>query len=145
MVLRKQNMDLLELYYSKIIKSFNYIVHDYWEEIGDPRTKNFFLIDSGPWKIIAMMAFYIVFVTKIGPQLMKGRKPFQLREAMLAYNVIVVLINAYFFCCAFYLLNFGTELLNFKFPDRNDFSLNERLKARLAYFYVWTKGIFLKQ
>jgi hypothetical protein len=138
-------MDLLELYYSKIIKSLNYIVHDYWEEIGDPRTKNFFLMDSGPWKIIAIMSFYILFVTKIGPQLMKGRKPFQLREAMLAYNVIVVLINAYFFFYAFYLLNFGVELLNFKFPDRNDFSHTERLKARLAYFYVWTKGIFLKK
>ncbi len=137
-------MDILLLYNNKIINSLNYIIHDYWEEMADPRSKNFLMMGDGPGKIFAFIGFYIMFVTKIGPRLMKDRKALKLREVMLAYNVINVLINAFFFCCAFYFLNFGTELLNFTFPDRNDFSSIELLKARLAYFYAWTKGIFKK-
>jgi hypothetical protein len=50
-------MDILLLYNNKIINLLNYIIHDYWEEMADPRSKNFFMMGDGPGKIFAFISF----------------------------------------------------------------------------------------
>ena len=122
--------------------SINYVIHDYWEEVSDPRTKDLFPMSGGLWKMLAVMSLFLMFVTRIGPQLTKDKKPYDLRSAMVVYNLVVVLINGYFFCNAVYYLNYGKELLDFKFPDRNDpkfYTKVQLKKAWLVYMYAWTK------
>ena len=124
----------------------NYVIHDYWEQVSDPRSKGLFLMSGGPWKVFAVMGLFLLFVTRIGPQLMKDKKPYDLRCAMIVYNLVVVLINGYFFCIAVSYLNYGKELLDFKFPDRNHpkfYSKIELKKVWLAYLYAWTKVLDL--
>ena len=119
--------------------TLNYILFDYWEEHWDPRSRGLPFLQGGPWPIIGFMAFYIYFSTRLGPALMKNRPPFELRTAMLFYNITTVLLNSYFFVLAAYYLDFGLELFNFKFPSRNELTEIDFHKARLVYFYIWTK------
>ncbi len=46
--------------------SLNYIIHQYWEEEGDQRTKSYPLFGDGPTKMLAIMASYLLFVKVIG-------------------------------------------------------------------------------
>jgi hypothetical protein len=46
--------------------SLNYIIHQYWEEEGDQRTKFYPLFGDGPTKMLAIMASYLLFVKVIG-------------------------------------------------------------------------------
>lgn len=76
--------------------TFRYIYTDYWEEFSDPRNKGYPLM-YGPWGLAAILLTYLVFVRKLGPQLMKNRGPFGLRKTLIAYNAAMVVINVYFF------------------------------------------------
>ena len=49
---------------------------------------------SSPWPTLALAFSYLVFV-KVGPQLMKDRKPFDLRYLLIVYNLAVMLLNLY--------------------------------------------------
>lgn len=51
-----------------------------------------FLMGS-PIPIIGIVALYLLFVTKIGPEYMKNRKPMNLRLLMLVYNLYQTIFN----------------------------------------------------
>ena len=130
----------------KLTNAINFVMWDYWEQVGDPRTKHLFPMSNGPWKVIAFISCYLLFVTKIGPKLMADRKPFALTKILLVYNTLVVIINGYFFYIACYYLDYGRDLFNFKFMDRNNpdfYSENELAKVWMAYLYSWTKVLDL--
>lgn len=77
--------------------SLHYVLYHYWDETGDPRTAHYPLMANGPWTMLSLMATYLLFVNKLGPQMMKNRPAFDLRWPMFAYNVTLVALNAYFF------------------------------------------------
>ncbi|XP_054724129.1 elongation of very long chain fatty acids protein 7-like [Uloborus diversus] len=62
---------------------------------GDPSIRNFFLLRSIAPMILSVTS-YILFVTKIGPAIMKNRKPVQLRKLIIVYNFALVLYYIYF-------------------------------------------------
>lgn len=117
----------------------DFILYDYWEENGDPRSKDFWLVKGGPSEFILFILFYLFFCLRLGPYLMRNHRPFQLRHLMLFYNISTVLLNVYFFISSLHHLNYGIELLNFKFPSRTNLSEEEFRKANLVHFYLWTK------
>ncbi|XP_075158039.1 very long chain fatty acid elongase 5-like [Haematobia irritans] len=49
------------------------------------------------FKIVLILALYILFVTKIGQTLMANRKPFKLKALMQLYNIGQVALNTYIF------------------------------------------------
>ncbi|KAH8337572.1 hypothetical protein KR074_006889, partial [Drosophila pseudoananassae] len=51
-------------------------------------------IYASPWPTLLIMSSYLVFVFKLGPKLMKGRKPFDLRTFIKFYNIGQILYNA---------------------------------------------------
>ena len=67
-----------------------YWLHDWWEEGADPRTKGYPLVDiSGP--MIGLILFSYVFaVTVFIPKYMKNRKPYDLKKAIIAYDILLV-------------------------------------------------------
>ncbi len=98
-----------------------YYLHQYWIDIQDPRTKPYPLVDVSPWTMANIMFAYYFIVTKIGPQLMKNHEPFKLRKIMFIYNVIMVLVNGYFFKEAISRIDYGRRIIDWQYPDRNDF------------------------
>lgn len=90
-----------------------------------------------------VITIYFAFVTKIGPRFMKNREPYQLRNAMVIYNFLLVGINIFFFFEALYWIDYGARLLNFRFPDGNDTSPKALYIARSFHLYYLTKIIDL--
>ena len=61
----------------------------------DLRVENWFMMSS-PIPSFVICFAYIVFV-KMGPWLMKDRKPFNIRNILLFYNFAMVLLSTYCF------------------------------------------------
>ncbi|XP_026729379.1 elongation of very long chain fatty acids protein 7-like [Trichoplusia ni] len=55
---------------------------------------NWFMM-STPYPMLAITAMYLLFVLKIGPEYMKKRPPFVLKNILVAYNAFQVLASAY--------------------------------------------------
>ncbi|XP_015782889.1 elongation of very long chain fatty acids protein AAEL008004 [Tetranychus urticae] len=67
---------------------------DHFLSKGDPRVAHLPLMQS-PFPVAAICLAYVLFVKKIGPNLMKNRKPFEVRMAMIIYNFTMVLCSSY--------------------------------------------------
>ncbi|XP_075221544.1 very long chain fatty acid elongase AAEL008004-like [Lycorma delicatula] len=52
---------------------------------------------SSPYPVITIVATYLYFVLKLGPQYMTYRKPYNLKYVMMAYNLFQVIYNAWLF------------------------------------------------
>nr|BBF94992.1 elongation of very long chain fatty acids protein 12 [Orthetrum albistylum] len=63
---------------------------------GDPRVKEWFLMSS-PFPTVAICLFYLYFVTRLGPRLMKNREAFKLRPLLLLYNGFQVYFSCWMF------------------------------------------------
>lgn len=61
--------------------------------ILDPRVKDWLLMSS-PFTIIGVITVYLFFVLKLGPILMKNRKPFNIDQVVKYYNLLQVLLCA---------------------------------------------------
>jgi hypothetical protein len=70
--------------------------YDFIERNADPRTKNWFLMDS-PFILLSICLTYVVLVKYIGPKLMENRRPMELSSAMVYYNLGQVTFNAWLF------------------------------------------------
>lgn len=60
--------------------------------ISDQRTKPWFLSNS-PGPLLIILVSYLYFCLYAGPRYMKNRKPFQLKNTLIVYNVIQVIVS----------------------------------------------------
>lgn len=60
----------------------------------DPRIKDYPLMQS-PLVMSGILLVYLFFVLHLGPKLMANRKPFQLKEAMIVYNFLLVALSIF--------------------------------------------------
>ncbi|XP_054714831.1 elongation of very long chain fatty acids protein 7-like [Uloborus diversus] len=63
---------------------------------SDPRTLEWPLCGS-PFPMLSLIAGYVYFVKVLGPQWMKDRPPFRIERTIIAYNVAMVVLSAFFF------------------------------------------------
>nr|CAD7410953.1 unnamed protein product [Timema cristinae] len=66
----------------------------FMETKSDPRTADWFLMSS-PMPLLIILISYLYFVNKAGPRYMKDRKPYDLRNLMLAYNALQIVFSVY--------------------------------------------------
>ncbi|XP_054158431.1 elongation of very long chain fatty acids protein 7-like [Oppia nitens] len=121
----------------------SYYLIDFWNDVGDPRTRHLPMMDNGPWTMLSIMASYLVFVRYIGPQLMKDRQAFSLHYLMLFYNILLVLINVYYFAEMLACINYGWDLMDFQFPNKFDVSPKAIRLLYSGYGYFLTKFLDL--
>lgn len=60
----------------------------------DPMVDTWFLMSS-PWPLATILASYLYFVLSFGPKYMANRKPFQLKEVLIAYNFLQVIFSVF--------------------------------------------------
>lgn len=81
-------------FYSNLLgrnSSAFYWLHQYWDEDSDPRTKNYVLVNPSFVTMSALMQIYMLLVVLIIPAFMKNRKPFNLKNAIIAYDILMVM------------------------------------------------------
>ena len=66
----------------------------WWWEQRDRRSDQYILLMHPLLNVIACLC-YVIFVTKIGPWFMRDRAPYTLKGAMMAYNLLQVIISTY--------------------------------------------------
>ncbi|XP_057377789.1 elongation of very long chain fatty acids protein 7-like [Daphnia carinata] len=76
------------------IKNFVDGYNDLMINRRDPRVDGWLFMGS-PFPTLIMCSCYIYFVKSLGPRLMRDRKPFELRGAIIVYNIIQVLASIY--------------------------------------------------
>jgi len=62
----------------------------------DPRTKDWFLM-SNPLPTALICATYVFTVKIAGPRIMANRKPMELRNVLIAYNLFQVIFSSWLF------------------------------------------------
>lgn len=98
-----------------------YLADDgYWDLIADPRVSHFPLINGGIWKILLIMSSYLTITRVLLPKYMQQRNAFELRSAMLCYNLIMVTCNAVVFYWVVVALDYGRIFLDFRYPSCHD-------------------------
>lgn len=113
-----------------------YYSHQYWIDVGDPRTADYPMVSGGAWKIAAVLITYWLLVKKILPAYMADRKPYSLVNLIRFYNTCMVVFNAIFFVILLQHIDYGRRFLDFRYPDRADtspFALNELSLAWWGY------------
>ncbi|XP_050440797.1 elongation of very long chain fatty acids protein 7-like [Adelges cooleyi] len=64
------------------------------EIVRDEIVDNWWLMGS-PYPVLTTVGFYLIFVLKLGPYVMKDRQPYKLKGLMLIYNIVQVIYNAF--------------------------------------------------
>ncbi|XP_059224482.1 elongation of very long chain fatty acids protein 7-like [Stomoxys calcitrans] len=76
-------------------------------EPDDPRVKQWFLAGS-PVPLFTIVGVYLVFCLRAGPWFMRNRKPFELKNTLLIYNGLQVILSCVLFY-EFYQAGWGTH------------------------------------
>lgn len=50
---------------------------------------------STPWPTLSILTVYLLFVLKLGPEMMQNREPLKIKLIIMAYNLIQTLYNLY--------------------------------------------------
>ncbi|CAH1380760.1 very long chain fatty acid elongase AAEL008004-like [Tenebrio molitor] len=102
--------------------------------ISDPRMDRIFL--GTPVQLITTIAFYLFFIYKLGPNFMKERKTFDLKEILIGYNILQIFFNLGIFIMGV------TYLRNQSFfciPSDKSESPEATLALRTHYYYLLLK------
>ncbi|CAH1380548.1 unnamed protein product [Tenebrio molitor] len=102
--------------------------------ISDPRMDR--ILVRTPVQLISVIAFYLFFIYKLGPNFMKERKTFDLKKILIGYNILQIFVNLGIFIMA------GTYLRNQNFlciPSDKSESPEATLAVRVHYSYLLLK------
>lgn len=80
---------------------------------------NLLFLGHGPWRLISMVSLYLMFVLKIGPQLMHKKQAFDLRGLVRAYNFLNILFNVWLAYRGITLSGNGLSFFNCHCLDRD--------------------------
>ncbi|XP_034191108.1 very long chain fatty acid elongase AAEL008004 isoform X3 [Osmia lignaria lignaria] len=102
-------------------------LHEILDKHADQRTTNWFLMSS-PFPTLFICLSYVYVVKVLGPKWMENRKPFQLKNALIAYNLFQMLFSAWLFyemvhACWWYYFSKFTEFMDtifFVLRKKND-------------------------
>lgn len=112
-------------------------VESFWDHHGDPRVQSWFLMKS-PVPVVVMSLGYVIFSKYIGPRIMKNRKAFDLKKAMVVYNMLHVAYNAWLLVEIWARRNFSNVSLLCEPMDHSTSKDQVRLLS-LGYWYFILK------
>lgn len=122
------------IYNNSAVRFWHFLFYD----LADPRTRDWFLISS-PIPGASIIIGYLYFVLSWGPRYMEHRKPYKLKNTLVVYNFLQILVSTWLFWEGFTgaLLN---ESYNWK-CEPVDFSYTPYALriARGVYFYFLAK------
>lgn len=114
----------------------NKILEDIWD-LRDKRMDSYYLMNS-PLPTAAICCLYFYCVKFLGPKLMSGRKPFEIKGIILGYNLIQVLFSSWIM----YEILMGGWATGYSFTcepiDRSNNPMALRM-ANAAWWYYFSK------
>ncbi|XP_043786686.1 elongation of very long chain fatty acids protein AAEL008004 isoform X1 [Apis laboriosa] len=80
------------IYNNSMVRFYHHVFYD----LSDPRTRDWFLIPS-PVPGTSILIGYLYFILSWGPKHMQHRKPYQLKNILVCYNFLQVLLSFWLF------------------------------------------------
>ncbi|XP_023014187.2 very long chain fatty acid elongase AAEL008004 isoform X2 [Leptinotarsa decemlineata] len=80
-------------------------------DLADPRSDDFII--SSPLAAVALVFSYVYAVKFLGPELMRNRKPFNLKILLILYNVLQIVANFYLMYEIFFVLRKSNRQITF--------------------------------
>ncbi len=121
----------------------DYLLTDYWNLEGDPRTRHLLLMSSAT-PLLLLLSAYSLFVLKLGPKWMSRRKTaFSLKPLLIVYNLLLSLWNAHFFLSFLALHHWGADLFNVERPSFAVTSKEVLSQIHLQHVYFLSKLVDL--
>ncbi|KAH9383678.1 hypothetical protein HPB48_025444 [Haemaphysalis longicornis] len=123
---------------SAVSSPFTY-VSEVFSSYRDPRTQGWGFTADARF-VFPLLVGYVYFAKFAGPRWMKDRKPHDLKGAVLLYNALTVLANAYFAVRLLSLTYLGGEYnlfcqgINYRSPTETDMTI-----LRLAWWYSFVR------
>jgi len=112
-----------------------------WQLYDDPRSTSWPFFSGGPWTTLAIIGAYLYFVKVFGPELMKGRNAYDLKNVILVYNIFMVLSSLWMFKEACLLLNWGLDTWGCQPVNQSSDDPIEQRKLFLGWTFFVTKFI----
>lgn len=120
------------------IESLSQLYNLFYEN-ADPRMRDRFLMGKPHW-IILIYIFYVVIITRILPNFMKNRKPYDFHKLSLYIDALLLFIACYFLVITTYswlfLFNWRCEVI-----DRSN-SWTSRMAVEFCWQYLMTRFIY---
>lgn len=102
----------------------SYFSNEFWDLGADARAKSLPLIPGGPWKVLSIVTFYLIFVKIIGPKLMENREAFKMKKFMIYYSLLLSLGNGIGFLVGITAANFGIDAFTCKMANSSSSSIS---------------------
>ncbi|XP_034945960.1 elongation of very long chain fatty acids protein 7 isoform X2 [Chelonus insularis] len=84
--------EMSNIYNNSVVRFWHHVFH----ELADPRTRDWFLMSS-PVPGASIMFGYLYFVLSWGPRHMEHRKPYKLKNILVFYNFLQVMLSIWLF------------------------------------------------
>jgi len=107
-------------------------IHDIFHKNGDPRTNDWPLMSS-PFPTLLICLGYVYLVKVAGPKFMENRKPFQLQNVLIAYNLFQVIFSTWLF----YECLMGGWLFEYSFKCQPVDYSNSKTATRMVHACWW--------
>lgn len=85
----------------------------------DNLKSNLLFLGHGPWRLVTMVTLYLIFVLKVGPQLMQKKNAFDLRRIVRVYNFFNIIFNFWLAYRGIHLSGNGFSFFNCNCLDRD--------------------------
>lgn len=85
----------------------------------DTLKTNLLFLGHGPGRLIGMVGVYLLFVLRVGPQLMRKKEPFDLRRIVRVYNFANIIMNIWLAYRGIHLSGDGASFFNCHCLDRD--------------------------
>lgn len=115
-----------------------YYYSDFFEEHGDPRVAHLWLAGT-PWPVVGICLLYLIFVTVLGPRLMRDREPFELFWFIRIYNLLMVAYNIFSLTSALILTNFSRDTFGCRQVDTSKNDTKSILIIYYGYLFLLSR------
>ncbi|RWS23398.1 elongation of very long chain fatty acids protein-like isoform X2, partial [Leptotrombidium deliense] len=105
----------------------------------DERVKDWYFI-ANPLPILSFTVTYLITVKIIGPKIMRNRKAFELRKAMIAYNTTMVITSLVMFIEMANLIEWGKYAFTCQKVDTSTADVPMRM-CNIGWYFLVTKFI----
>ncbi|KAH7637082.1 hypothetical protein DERF_009355 [Dermatophagoides farinae] len=122
-----------------MIETLKYLLIDFWEQESDSRIISYPLMDGGPWLSWLIVIIYIYVVKIFGPRWMRQRPAMSLKLAIIMYDIMLIMINAYFFYQYSIAYRFGIDLKIHHFERISSESDQSSCSLLLFYMFMLSK------
>ncbi|XP_060530080.1 uncharacterized protein LOC132704208 [Cylas formicarius] len=116
--------------------------HELLEIKNDPLVNSWLFMQS-PAPVVTILVAYLYFVLILGPKLMKNRKAWDLKRAMVVYNAYQVLFSVWLCSHALHVKNAIPHLLNHTCKNPSPNKEFQQALARGAWWYFFSKIVEL--